>query len=191
MSADILSAIDRAIGCQTCEGDLTGSVSDDFCSEACQARWHSSRVGAEPASPFEHFRQRYALGANPYGYIDCAYRFEFGGPAIRSFAERLAAMNAAVAQSFAGLASTARAAAAAATGMGETLRAAQEAEGARTRMGFEISGAWVDEVSWDAVVEEYSVLDPKAHALELRRNRNTGPARQARAPRAINPRRSR
>lgn len=41
------------------------------------------------------------------------------------------------------------------------------------------------------VVRPEPAPDPRQRALELRRNRNTGPATSARAPRAINPRRSR
>lgn len=41
---DIIEAIDHATGCQQCGGDLTGSVSDDFCSEVCQQAWHTVHV---------------------------------------------------------------------------------------------------------------------------------------------------
>ncbi|AHH98300.1 hypothetical protein [Kutzneria albida] len=37
----------------------------------------------------------------------------------------------------------------------------------------------------------HNEVDARAHALELHRNRNTGPARQQRAPRSINPGRRR
>lgn len=171
MSTDILSAIDRAIGCQSCEGDLTGSVSDDFCSESCQVRWHSSRVGAGPASPFEHYRQRCALTVDTFHFfLD-----------ISRFAEELAAA----------MAVSLSTATQACVALGAALGADQEAESARARAGIAMTGAWVDETSWSAAIEDYSVVEPKAHALELRRNRNTGPAQQSRAPRAINPRRSR
>jgi Protein of unknown function (DUF3631) len=59
-AADALSAIDHAIGtdpdtaigqpaaqpgrCWVCEGTLRGSPSTDFCSEACQDRWHTERT---------------------------------------------------------------------------------------------------------------------------------------------------
>lgn len=42
---DIIAAIDSATGCQQCGKDLTGSVSDDFCSEKCQGAWSAERVG--------------------------------------------------------------------------------------------------------------------------------------------------
>lgn len=41
---DIISAIDTAVGCQQCGKPLEGSVSDDFCGEGCQQRWHANRV---------------------------------------------------------------------------------------------------------------------------------------------------
>lgn len=44
---DIISAIDHATGCHQCGQDLTGSASDDFCTEACQRTWQAARVGAE------------------------------------------------------------------------------------------------------------------------------------------------
>jgi hypothetical protein len=43
---DIIDAIDSATGCQQCGKDLSGSVSDDFCSEECQRAWSAARVGA-------------------------------------------------------------------------------------------------------------------------------------------------
>jgi hypothetical protein len=62
---DIVDEIDRATGCHFCEGSLEGSVSDLFCREECQQAWAARRVDAEPASPFEHFRQRYMLPMDP------------------------------------------------------------------------------------------------------------------------------
>lgn len=51
-----LTAIDRAIGsepdCATCGRPLAGSVSDDFCSETCQAAWRVNQVGPVPEAPF-------------------------------------------------------------------------------------------------------------------------------------------
>ena len=45
---DIIAAIDHATGCQQCGKDLSGSVSDDFCSEECQRTWHAARAGMKP-----------------------------------------------------------------------------------------------------------------------------------------------
>jgi hypothetical protein len=42
-----LDAIDRATGCQQCEGPLRDSPDDDFCSENCRVEWHASRAAAE------------------------------------------------------------------------------------------------------------------------------------------------
>lgn len=42
-----LDAIDRATGCQQCEGPLGSSPSGDFCGEFCQQRWAALRVGAD------------------------------------------------------------------------------------------------------------------------------------------------
>jgi hypothetical protein len=41
---DIISAIDSVTGCQQCGKDLTGSVSDDYCSEECQRAWQAANV---------------------------------------------------------------------------------------------------------------------------------------------------
>jgi hypothetical protein len=41
---DIIAAIDSVTGCQQCGKDLTGSVSDDFCSEVCHQAWHAVHV---------------------------------------------------------------------------------------------------------------------------------------------------
>lgn len=41
---DIIAAIDEATGCQQCGKPLERSVSDDFCGEGCQQRWHANRI---------------------------------------------------------------------------------------------------------------------------------------------------
>ena len=41
---DIIESIDHATGCQQCGADLSGSVSDDFCSEECQRAWQVANV---------------------------------------------------------------------------------------------------------------------------------------------------
>lgn len=50
-----LSAIDQAIGgepeCVKCGRPLGGSVSDDFCSEDCQAAWRVDQAGPVPQAP--------------------------------------------------------------------------------------------------------------------------------------------
>lgn len=46
---DILAAIDAAVGCQQCEGELT--VSNDFCSPDCQHAWHAERAVPLPWAP--------------------------------------------------------------------------------------------------------------------------------------------
>lgn len=46
---DILAAIDAAVGCQQCEGELT--VSNDFCSPDCQRAWHAERAVPLPWAP--------------------------------------------------------------------------------------------------------------------------------------------
>lgn len=50
MTADIISAIDAATGCQQCGNPLGSSPSSDFCSEFCQGSWHEKRVGIEPVA---------------------------------------------------------------------------------------------------------------------------------------------
>lgn len=60
---DTVSAIDSAIGCQQCGRPVSGSPSDDFCSENCQAVWQASRLDrpglrlVSPAAPAEPRRR--------------------------------------------------------------------------------------------------------------------------------------
>jgi hypothetical protein len=48
---NIIDRIDRATGCHTCEKSLGDSVSDLFCSEDCQDRWHEARATPLSLSP--------------------------------------------------------------------------------------------------------------------------------------------
>lgn len=47
---EFLTALDEAIGCQQCGGDLTGSVSDEFCTDTCQHTWYAQH--AEPLTSY-------------------------------------------------------------------------------------------------------------------------------------------
>jgi hypothetical protein len=47
---EFLTALDEAIGCQQCGGDLTGSVSDEFCTDTCQHAWYAQH--AEPLTSY-------------------------------------------------------------------------------------------------------------------------------------------
>jgi hypothetical protein len=67
---DIIAAIDSATGCQQCGKDLSGSVSDDFCSEQCQRAWQAANVArvqswnAASASPFDDLVDAYRILAD-------------------------------------------------------------------------------------------------------------------------------
>jgi hypothetical protein len=48
VTPDIIAAIDAVTDCQQCGGDLSVSVSIDFCKEECQQVWQAARVGEVP-----------------------------------------------------------------------------------------------------------------------------------------------
>ncbi len=78
------------------------------------------------------------------------------------------------------MAESARAVAAAARAMGEAF----------ARVAREMAPAF-EQLVKAGVIEKPLPADPMRRALELRRNRNTGPRREVRTPRRIDPRRSR
>lgn len=68
-NADIIAAIDQAVGCQQCGNPLGSSPSSDFCSEYCQRMWQASRVGAtaEPSGTVREFAFGGPLHVAPVG----------------------------------------------------------------------------------------------------------------------------
>lgn len=61
---DFLDRLDEAIGCQQCGRPLGESVSEDFCSIACQTLWHRQHV--EPLTTYHEPWDDWADGV-PYG----------------------------------------------------------------------------------------------------------------------------
>ena len=60
-----LAAIDAAVGCHQCGGELGASPSNDFCSELCSKAWAAGRVGATAEDePLGFYRQRWMMGVD-------------------------------------------------------------------------------------------------------------------------------
>lgn len=64
---DLVDRIDALIDptCQQCDADLGGSVSDDFCSDACQQAWHEAR-----SDPLVGYREPSDLPVHVYNQAE-------------------------------------------------------------------------------------------------------------------------
>lgn len=169
---DIISAIDQATGCQQCGNPLERSVSDDFCGEGCQQAWHAKRTGA----PLNHWLgldiaalANSAAAGPTFPRVPLSH-FQVDGagnlhmlvmPDTRALSDAFGRMSEALARIT--------------RGMSVSATRVTEALAALTEPG-------------ETQAAQRSLMD---RALEARRARNTGPASASRAPRAINPRRTR
>lgn len=202
---DIITRIDQATGCQQCGYPLDVSASDDFCGQQCQQRWYAARtvplVGySEPSDLPQHIYNQVELDSPETR----APRFS-GTVRSRDIAgtfavpEQLRDPSRAV--------ESIRRIGASAIGVPDPLwdwRAPEVDEQAIADHFSRISRALSCSVAdvCDALDrlatafrahadEQQDPVDVRARALELRRNRNTGPPPQQRAPRQITPRRGR
>lgn len=87
---DIIAAIDHATGCQQCGKDLTGSVSDDFCSEECQRGWqavnvaHVKQVEPEVNRRIQVYAGGFAAAMNAaLEVMEARFTFPAGGQVFR------------------------------------------------------------------------------------------------------------
>jgi hypothetical protein len=210
---DIIAAIDHATGCQQCGGPLDGSPSDDFCDQDCQAAWSAARtvplvgyrepwdllsgydatpqrwvVGTveEFTGPVERFRPLPLAGGQVY-MADAGTPFEYlpgGGWSPLGVADGEVLVTSTTPDG--------------SSPLRDLTEAARRFDMATSVVSFEVA-----EVNWDLMRRYFGLdepekprevdgpTDPRERALWLRRNRNTGPTRQQRPPRAINARRSR
>lgn len=177
---DIFAAIDAAIGCQNCGGELGESASSDFCGAACQAAWHAAHV--EPLTNYREAGHNFVVDAVRFnGPVEPTWD---GPVAIQGFSAGLAVIDETFHWPLADL---------------------MLADGTIERIYTDTLmrqdwGTWTFDGRAVQVVYDRPFGQPPdpptpptrdetmARALEARRNRNTGPVSRARAPRTINAR---
>jgi hypothetical protein len=205
---DILAAIDAAIGCQHCDAPLAGSVSDDFCGQACQHAWHAARTEqlAGYREPWDRPAEFPGLGHDRW--VSTAWRLprSTGDRAADLRAARHALVMATTDEQLAAVAvrmeSLRDRQAAAARATWEQLRPGIEA---LVELGRELFAGFAEGIrqvgeALAPVLAEFGKTrglqaqrpdDRWERALQARRTRNTGPARRQRPPLRIDARRAR
>jgi len=182
VTGDIVDRIDAVTGCHQCEGPLNGSVSDLFCSEDCQAGWHARRVGAQPPVLFARPPQIPPIQADILRdvFAPLATGFEAMARAAREIGR---SWYSAIATAADGHRSIAQ----------RVLEERTFADLTDESLG--IRRPWVSPEFLPLQLAqpgmEPTVEERMRTALHGRRNRNTGPRSTGRAPRRIDPRRSR
>lgn len=175
MTRDIIDQIDAATGCHQCEGALGDSPSDMFCSEWCQEDWYAGRSRQKPTRSFaamlDHIETNVFIAGEAF--------VQFGQSADRVNWEpigHLLEMPVVIDH-------------AAQPRFEWRLDEFEQTVTLELRnAGEAFFRAFLDQ----SVQEEPSTPQGRMRAaLEARRNRNTGPRQQSRAPRRIDPRRQR